>query len=226
MQLKRKDFRPVILSTLFLAFLLLPSLAAAHPHSHPRIKDRIARLESRLALQTNLLQSQIDYQARRTANMVPGGGMCGDPCAIDSDNDGIGDCEDVCPCDDNAFDTDHDGNSDCADPCPNDATDACANPCSEDSDRDGMNDCEDPCPYDPANPVDSDGDGLHDCQDACPHNANHDCYAECEWDQDGDGLPDCSDPCPWVAESLRASMMHDGDDDRHDGMTDCPMPHN
>jgi hypothetical protein len=202
--------------------LLLPSLVLAHPHSHPRMLKRIASLEASLALQTNLLKSQIDYQARRTENMMPGGGgMCGDPCTVDSDDDGIGDCEDVCPCDDNSVDTDHDGNADCSDPCPDDSTDACANPCTQDGDHDGVNDCDDPCPYDPAAPVDSDGDGIHDCQDACPHNADHNCYSECEWDQDGDGLPDCSDPCPWAPEQLRASMMHDGDD----SMMNCPMPH-
>jgi len=188
------------------------------------MKARIARLEANLALQTNLLKSQLDYQARWTQNMMPGGGMCGDPCTVDSDDDGIGDCDDICPCDDNDVDTDHDGNADCSDPCPNDGTDACANPCNNDGDHDGTNDCDDPCPYDPAGPVDSDGDGIPDCQDACPHNADHDCYADCEWDQDGDGLPDCSDPCPWVAESLRVSTMHHGDDGHHDGMMDCPMP--
>jgi len=208
-------------AALWAGLFLLPALASAHPHSHPRLKARIEALEANLALQTNSLKSQLDYQARRTENMMPGsGGMCGDPCTNDSDNDGIGDCEDVCPCDDNAIDTDHDGNADCSDPCPNDDTDACANPCGNDGDRDGMNDCDDPCPYDPAAPVDSDGDGIHDCNDACPNNADHDCYAGCEWDQDGDGLPDCSDPCPWAPEQLRASMMH-GDDDP----TGCPMPH-
>jgi len=203
--------------------LLLPTLVQAHPHSHPRLKARIVALEANLALQTNLLQSQLDYQARRTETMMPGGGMCGDPCTVDSDGDGAGDCEDVCPCDDNNIDTDHDGNADCSDPCPNDDTDACANPCSHDGDQDGVNDCDDPCPYDPAGPVDSDGDGIHDCNDACPNNADHDCYNDCEWDQDGDSLPDCSDPCPWAPEQLRASMMHDGDDDH--SMMDCPMPH-
>jgi len=186
---------------------------------------RIHHLEQQLVLQTNLLQSQLDFQARRAATMMSGGGMCGDPCTVDSDGDGTGDCDDICPCDDNSVDTDHDGNADCSDPCPNDGTDACANPCNNDGDHDGVNDCDDPCPHDPAAPVDSDGDGTHDCNDACPNNADHDCYNDCEWDQDGDGLPDCSDPCPWVAESLRASMMHGGDDD-HGGMMDCPMPHN
>lgn len=204
---------------------LLPALAMAHPHSHPRMNRRIHHLEQQLALQTNLLQSQLDFQARRTALMMPGGGMCGDPCTVDSDGDGIGDCNDICPCDDNDVDTDHDGKGDCSDPCPNDNTDACTNPCNNDGDHDGVNDCDDPCPHDPAGPVDTDGDGIHDCNDACPNNADHDCYNDCEWDQDGDGLPDCSDPCPWVAESLRASMMHGGDDD-HGGMMDCPMPHN
>lgn len=209
-------------AVLCVGLLILPALASAH--AHPALKRRIVRLEKELTLQTNLLKSQVDYQARRTMMMGGTGMMCGDPCSYDSDNDGIGDCEDVCPCDDNALDTDHDGNADCSDPCPNDATDACANPCNYDGDHDGMMDCDDPCPYDPAAPVDSDGDGIHDCQDACPHNPDHDCYADCEWDQDGDGVPDCSDPCPWVAESQRASMMHNGDDDHHDGMMDCPMP--
>ena len=206
---------------LCIGLVVIPALALAHTHSHPRLKARIAALEANLVLQTNLLKSQLDYQARRTEGMIPGGGMCGDPCTVDSDDDGIGDCDDVCPCDDNTVDTDQDGNADCSDPCPNDGTDACANPCNDDGDHDGVNDCDDPCPYDPAGPVDSDDDGIFDCQDACPHNSDHGCYAECEWDQDGDGLVDCADPCPWVPESLRVSM-HGDHDPMHD---DCPMPH-
>ena len=218
-----KQVRFIATVALLACFVLLPALASAHPHSHPRLRARIESLEANLVLQINSLQSQLDYQARRTESLMPGGGMCGDPCTVDSDDDGIGDCDDVCPCADNDIDSDRDGTADCSDPCPDDDTDACTNPCGTDGDHDGTNDCDDPCPFDPAAPVDSDGDGIHDCNDACPNNVDHDCYAGCEWDQDGDGLPDCSDPCPWAPEHLRVSM-HGGDGDH--GMMDCPMPHN
>jgi len=186
-------------AALWAGLFLLPALASAHPHSHPRLKARIEALEANLALQTNSLKSQLDYQARRTENMMPGsGGMCGDPCTVDSDDDGIGDCEDYCPCDPNTADGDTDAIPDCADPCPDDATNACMDPCNQDSDGDGVNDCEDVCPWDPAAAVDADGDGIPDCQDFCPNDPQNLCFEPCVLDTDGDGVNDCEDGCPWA----------------------------
>jgi hypothetical protein len=160
-----------------------------------RLRAEIAELRATLAR----LQSQVEFQARQVATRPVGvGGLCADPCASDSDGDGVGDCTDPCPCDASNADGDGDGAADCVDPCPSDPTDACADPCRHDSDGDGKSDCEDPCPYDPNGASDDDQDGVPDCQDPCPNDPSNDCIGPCPLlDQDGDGLRDCSDPCPW-----------------------------
>jgi outer membrane murein-binding lipoprotein Lpp len=172
-----------------------------------KLRAEIAQLRATVAQ----LQSDLDFQRRRDAaegpsgTVVPGGGggfwpggICGDPCATDSDEDGTGDCEDPCPCDPRNTDGDADGSPDCIDPCPDDATDACIDPCRMDSDGDGVTDCEDPCPWDPTEAVDGDEDGVADCQDPCPGDPTNDCFSPCPLlDQDGDGTRDCNDPCPW-----------------------------
>ena len=159
------------------------------------LKARIAALESRLSFQE---RSRAPGSATGDGALVPlPGGFCGDPCATDSDGDGVGDCKDPCPCEPANTDADGDGAADCWDPCPDDATDACIDPCRQDSDKDGINDCEDPCAWDPAKPVDDDGDGLPNCADPCPADADNLCRIPCPLDADGDGIRDCGDPCPW-----------------------------
>jgi len=130
------------------------------------LKARIAELEGRLSFEER--QPSGRGGSRDTPGFFPGTGLCGDPCAVDSDEDGTGDCEDPCPCDPSNTDTDGDGAADCWDPCPDDATDAGIDPCRMDSDGDGTTDCEDPCAWDPAAPADEDGDGIGDCTDPCP----------------------------------------------------------
>jgi hypothetical protein len=161
-----------------------------------RLRAEVARLRGEVAR----LETSVRFLNQNAAEPAPptGGGVCGDPCATDSDEDGIGDCEDVCPCVADHTDGDTDGTPDCADPCPEDATDACIDPCRSDSDGDGTNDCEDPCPYDPSAAADSDNDGTPDCQDPCPDDPANACSDPCAVDQDGDGVPDCRDECPWI----------------------------
>lgn len=170
----------------------------------PGLRKEVARLRAevaQLATQVNYINRNASDAPATGGGMVPGvgpGGICGDPCAVDSDDDGIGDCEDYCACDPNIADTDGDGLPDCADPCPDDAANECMNPCNFDSDNDGIGDCEDPCPWDPAVAVDTDNDGTYDCSDPCPTDPKNECFGPCVLDQDGDGAPDCKDPCPWA----------------------------
>src|SRR5688572_14753485 len=89
------------------------------------VRAEIAALKARIAE----LESKMDFQLRRDARgtspgLVPVGGLCADPCATDSDGDGVGDCEDYCPCDSANADSDGDKVPDCADPCAGDPTDA------------------------------------------------------------------------------------------------------
>jgi hypothetical protein len=185
----------VALSIVTIAALGAPSDAWA---KNGRLRRELTRLRGDIAQ----LSTQLNFMHRDLSAPSPGwggnGGLCDDPCATDSDQDGIGDCEDYCPCDPNTADTDGDGIPDCADPCPDDATDACISPCGMDSDGDGTNDCEDACPWDPAPALDADGDGIADCQDPCPDDPANECWDPCRLDHDGDGVPDCDDVCPWV----------------------------
>jgi hypothetical protein len=181
--------------------------------TRPNLHEQVALLRAQIAQ----LTTQIQFANRRLSDMpTPGAGgiLCGDPCATDSDGDGFGDCEDLCPCDPSQVDADGDLVPDCADPCPGDPGNACIDPCRTDSDGDGANDCEDPCAYDPAPPEDHDGDGLPECLDPCPDDPANNCVDPCGLDQDGDGLPDCSDNCPWAA----------GDPATGTGTNTCPVP--
>jgi hypothetical protein len=192
------------MSTRLLAALvtLAVVLAAAHADAKPKrksVRTEIATLKARIAQ----LESALDFQLRRdavagrTEIVVPVGGLCADPCATDSDGDGLGDCEDLCPCDPANADGDQDGVPDCADPCPDDAIDACIDPCRMDSDGDGTVDCEDPCPWTGGGTGDGDQDGVPDCADPCPDDKANDCSPVCALDADADGEKDCTDPCPW-----------------------------
>ncbi|MBM4268594.1 MAG: hypothetical protein FJ144_18615 [Deltaproteobacteria bacterium] len=162
--------------------LLIASSGASHVSAEGRVPLRTARtarpgqLEAMIAqlrLEVAQLQGRVEAESRRlqgdAGGAVPGfsSGLCSDPCAVDSDEDGIGDCEDPCPCDASGADSDGDGALDCYDPCPDDATDACIDPCRNDSDGDGTNDCEDPCPYQADPAVDENDDGIPDCKDMC-----------------------------------------------------------
>jgi hypothetical protein len=164
------------------------------------LREEVAQLRAGLGV----LESRVAFEVRRDAVAAPPavGGICGDPCAQDSDGDGSGDCEDLCPCDATNADGDADGSPDCSDPCPDDATDACIDPCRMDSDGDGTSDCEDACPWDPAPASDGDEDGVPDCQDPCPDDPANACFGPCPLlDQDGDGVRDCTDPCPFGEET-------------------------
>ena len=181
--------------------LTLVATSAPAGAKRSKLRHEVAMLKARLAQ----LESRLQFETRRFETMLPGvigstGGLCADPCAVDSDGDGVGDCEDFCPCDPANGDTDGDGMADCFDPCPADAENACIDPCRMDGDNDGVSDCEDPCPWDPAAVTDADGDDIPDCFDPCPDSASNDCVDPCPLDSDGDGAKDCTDPCPFGAE--------------------------
>ncbi|HXC49983.1 MAG TPA: thrombospondin type 3 repeat-containing protein [Candidatus Limnocylindrales bacterium] len=188
---------------LVMAVLLVAGLSQADEATVPRrkmLRAEVARLRGEVAR----LSTAVEFLQRGSDQSAPGGviypghSLCEDPCATDSDGDGIGDCTDSCPCDPDTADSDGDGWADCADPCPDDLQNACLDPCNNDSDGDGAGDCIDPCPWDPAAAVDSDGDGTADCQDPCPNDIANACTDWCQTDQDGDGIPDCKDDCPWA----------------------------
>ena len=90
-----------------------------------RLRGEIAQLRAKVAQ----LESAVAFQQRRDAVAVlPGSkGICDDPCADDSDDYGIGDCQDSCPADQM---------NRCVDPCP-----------LLDQDGDRIRDCTDPCPW-------------------------------------------------------------------------------
>ena len=189
--------------TLMLGALVGWTLSAdAKKPRRSSLRREVTQLKAKIAE----LESRVSFQGRAPAAKGGGGsyplpgGFCGDPCATDSDQDGVGDCEDPCPCDATNRDSDGDGVADCFDPCPEDATDACIDPCRQDGDADGVTDCQDPCPWDPGAPTDDDGDDIPNCADPCPADAANDCVTPCPLDADGDGVRDCTDPCPWGKE--------------------------
>lgn len=62
----------------------------------PAAAAEIAALEA----QVTTLRSQFALASGRiTRPGARSGGLCTDPCATDSDGDGVGDCDDLCPCD-------------------------------------------------------------------------------------------------------------------------------
>ena len=120
----------------------------------------------------------------------------GNACAVDSDGDGVGDCDDGCPNDPNKT-----------------SPGACGCGVADtDSDGDGTPNCNDGCPSDPNKiapgvcgcgvaDTDSDGDGVADCNDECPSDPNKTSAGACgcgvaDTDTDLDGTPDCDDGCP------------------------------
>ncbi len=129
----------------------------------------------------------------------PGQCGCGVP-DVDSDGDGVLDCNDLCPddpgksdpgtcgCGVSDADLNNDGVPDCVDACPNDPNKSSPGQCGcgvadTDTDSDGTPDCNDACPTDSNKvvagqcgcgvlDVDTDGDGTFDCDDLCPADAN------------------------------------------------------
>lgn len=185
--------KPLVVGVVMAVLVLGVGTASAKPHGK-KLRQQMVELNARLAQ----LESRMQLQARRLDMMAPGsGGLCTDPCALDSDGDGEGDCVDVCPCDPSNADHDGDQILDCVDPCPDDAANGCIDPCHMDSDGDGISDCQDMCPWDSASPSDRDGDGVPDCSDPCPDDVHNDCSGPCMMDSDGDGFDDCLDPCPF-----------------------------
>ena len=130
-----------------------------------------------------------------------------DWCDRDDDGDGVLNCDDFCPHDEDPCDDpwcygddDEDGMPNCNDSCPENPDPNC-DWCDLDDDEDGIDNCKDYCPhdFDPCDNTwcygDDDEDGRPNCNDSCPNNPD----PECEWcdgDQDQDGIPNCEDPCP------------------------------
>ena len=135
-------------------------------------------------------------------------GICG--CGVsdvDSDSDGIVDCNDNCPASSNAnqadsdgdgignvcdistssvtnvYDTDGDGVANADDNCP-----TVSNPSQTDSDNDGFGDACDTSTNSVTNVSDSDDDGVADATDNCPAISNTN-----QSDLDGDGIGDACD---------------------------------
>jgi len=104
-----------------------------------------------------------------------------DTCKMDSDRDGIADCEDKCPNDPGALEFNG---------CP-----------PPDRDGDGIPDPSDKCPDTPGLPQydgcpDSDGDLIADNIDRCPIVPGTPQYQGCP-DTDTDSIPDPDDKCPY-----------------------------
>ena len=125
---------------------------------------------------------------------------------VDSDRDGIADCNDQeinseCPSlvdmKGVSIDSDKDGTPNCLDECPNDRNSTTA-PCpctsTKDTDNDGISDCYDlelrsPCPGEvniQGVSKDDDQDGVPNCQDVCPNGDD-------KIDTDKDKIPDACD---------------------------------
>jgi len=177
-------------------------------------------------------------------NLPPSLTDCNDECnnLIDSDGDGTGDCDDLCPNDPNKTepgicgcgiadtDSDGDGTVDCNDGCPNDPGKTESGICGcgvpdVDTDSDNTLDCNDNCPNDPnktqigicgcgVTDTDSDSDGIPDCNDNCDNLI----------DSDGDGTNDCDDLCPDDPQKIGPGIcgcgLSDTDSD-NDGTLDC-----
>lgn len=132
-------------------------------------------------------------------------GECPINCEVDSDGDGVKDCDELCDsdpdktqpgqcgCGNADTDDDGDGVANCIDQCAGEDD-------TVDSDGDGSPDCVESCDNDPAKiapgqcgcgtaDTDDDGDGVANCLDQCPG-------ADDTLDTDGDGIADCLDPCP------------------------------
>ncbi len=178
-----------------------------------------------------LVSTTVKYTITNTCDQCPDDpnktqpGACGCGVAdVDSDGDGVLDCNENCPndkfktepsicgCGVADTDTDLDGTPDCNDACPTDANKTSGGTCGC-----GVAD------------TDSDGDGTADCNDACPSDPNKIAAGICgcgvaDTDSDGDGTADCKDACPSdpnkVAVGICGCGVADTDSDG-DGTADC-----
>ena len=155
-------------------------------------------------------------------------------CAIDTDGDGVVDCEDKCPnvkgekMFDGCPDTDADGVQDSEDLCPK-VKGSVADKGCPDTDGDGLTDNLDKCPNTPgllenegcpAN--DKDRDGVADEVDKCPEVFGLAEFDGCP-DSDGDGIPNSLDKCPNTAGSAAGEGCPDSDGDGvYDHKDVCP----
>ena len=141
------------------------------------------------------------------------------------------------------IDTDGDGVPDCNDDCPNDVNKAAPGQCGcgaadTDRDLDGTADCVDGCPDDNSKitagicgcgvaDTDTDGDGTADCYDSCPNDANKTAAGQCgcgiaDTDSDGDGTANCNDQCPNDQNKTAPGECGCGvGDSDGDGIEDC-----
>lgn len=155
-------------------------------------------------------------------------------CPIDTDGDGVIDCEDKCPkvkgekMFDGCPDTDADGVQDSEDLCPK-VKGSVADKGCPDTDGDGLTDNLDKCPNTPglkenggcpAN--DKDRDGIEDEKDKCPDVFGLKEFDGCP-DSDGDGIPNSLDKCPNTAGSAEGEGCPDSDGDGvYDHKDVCP----
>jgi hypothetical protein len=171
----------------------------------------------------------VDQCPRDDAKLEPGECGCGQS-DVDTDADGVADCNDACQEDPHKTEP---GACGCGVP-------------DVDADNDQLFDCEDECPTDAAksqpgvcgcNVVESlddgDEDGTPDCVDACPDgevvSVAHVCgcgLSDDPTDSDGDGTPDCVDLCPADADKIEPGSCGCGnpeaiDDMDGDGTMDC-----
>lgn len=142
-------------------------------------------------------------------------GQIDDGAFLDSDNDGVLDCDDDCDLVPNPAQEDADTDA------VGDACDNCAqvaNATQADSDSDGAGDACDNCPI--ANPAqtDTDQDGPGDVCDNCPAVFNPD-----QADTEHDGFGDACDNCPQVPNGTQADYDSDGVGDVCDN---CPTDFN
>ena len=134
-----------------------------------------------------------------TSSLLVDGGAA--DCLLDSDVDGVPNCQDNCSGDSNPGQADDDGDfiGDACDNCPNDVNTDQANSdgdvegdaCEEDGDldNDGVADASDNCPTTPnGSQTNNDGDAIGNACDNCPGDANPG-----QEDADHDGMGDVCD---------------------------------
>ncbi len=131
----------------------------------------------------------------------------------DTDNDGVGDIDDVCNGFDDAIDVDADGWANGCDNCP-----AAPNADQADEDGDLVGDACDTCPaiFNPAQVTsDGDGDGIFDDCDLCEG-------FDDGLDNDDDGIPNNCDDCPNTTSPGPVDMDGDTVFDDCDNCADTP----
>ncbi|MDG1454736.1 MAG: hypothetical protein P8R38_00870, partial [Planctomycetota bacterium] len=142
---------------------------------------------------------------------------CTVPGAVDSDNDGVCDPDDICSGFSDALDADNDGIPDGCDACPLDP--------QNNIDGDALCGDSDPCPNDPDNDIDGDGQcaDVDPCPtfplDDGPDNDLDGICDEADPDDDNDGVADLEDNAPTNPFSCR-DIDNDGCDDCALGVND------